>query len=584
VVEPQSRPLELRSLKIAGAKTIPAKEVKGELSLEVPSRWSWKKPPIFKPEELESDLERLRLFYHQQGFYHAHIEAKTHLEDRQARVEIHIQEGPWVKVTKIEFTGAEIPPQALTTIKEISPLKTGKRFTESNYEGLKRLYLSYFLDHGYPFAKIEGKVHLDQVTNTAEIFLTLKPGRRCTFGQVTLKGERKTPEHVIRRKLTFKKGDLYSLKEIFESQRRLYGLDLFQNVTFTPEKVPPGERRIPLVLEVQEKKQRSLRIGLGYGSEDRFRARVGIRWRNLGGGARFVDLDAKYSYLEAKLTATLQNPQIFTSRFDLVLQTGLLRQNYPGFEDRAFFTQERLERDLPWKWRLAVGHALEFDRPFNIPEETLLLLRDTGPGVTYRASMALLRLRQDTTNDIIDPSRGGIISLSGEVAPDFLGSSLQFARGVAEVRRYQGLWATGVIMAGRLKFGIIEPIETTAEIPIFRRFFSGGATSVRGYRLDYLGPRTPDGTPIGGNALVEGSVEARIPLYKEFRGVAFVDFGNVFLQPRDIDLGQIKYASGFGLRYQTPVGPLGVDVGFPLNPINPKDDTYQIYFTIGQVF
>jgi outer membrane translocation and assembly module TamA len=171
------------------------------------------------------------------------------------------------------------------------------------------------------------------------------------------------------------------------------------------------------------------------------------------------------------------------------------------------------------------------------------------------------------------------------VAPTFFGSQIQFVRTVVDLRRYQALGDTDYILAGRLKFGVIEPIQGTQEIPIFRRFFAGGYNSVRGYRLDYLGPRTYGGNPLGGESVIEGSVEARIPIYKEFRAVAFLDFGNVFLKVKDTDVGQLKYSSGFGLRYHTPVGPIGFDFGFPLNPINRKqDDKYQVHFTIGQAF
>jgi outer membrane translocation and assembly module TamA len=172
----------------------------------------------------------------------------------------------------------------------------------------------------------------------------------------------------------------------------------------------------------------------------------------------------------------------------------------------------------------------------------------------------------------------------GEVAPDFLGSNLQFVRTTLEARRYQGLGQKNFVLAGRLRVGLMEPIQATTDIPIYRRFFSGGYNSVRGYRLDYLGPRDISGSPIGGNALLEGSLEARLPLYKDFRAVAFLDFGNVYLNIKNIDLGQVKYCSGLGLRYATPIGPIGVDVGLPLNPIDPHKDKYQFYFSIGQSF
>jgi outer membrane translocation and assembly module TamA len=297
-----------------------------------------------------------------------------------------------------------------------------------------------------------------------------------------------------------------------------------------------------------------------------------------------LDLDTKYSRLEYRVEGTFLNPQIWTTYNDLVIQTGVIRRYLPGFTDRAWFTQVRLERDLFWNFRGFLGHGLEFARPFNIPEETLIIT-ETQAGKLYRASMAMGGLRRDTTDNPIDPHRGGILSLTGEGAPDFLGSDLQFVRGVVDVRRYHSLFWKDFILAGRLKFGIIEPIQETEEIPVFRRFFAGGYNSVRGYRLDYLGPRNAAGNPIGGTSLLEGSLETRIPLYKEFRAVVFLDFGNVFLKPRDTTVGQLKYSSGFGLRYQTFFGPLGVDFGFPLNRIDPRRDPgYRIHFTIGQAF
>jgi outer membrane protein assembly factor BamA len=355
-------------------------------------------------------------------------------------------------------------------------------------------------------------------------------------------------------------------------------------VALIPEEVPERERHIPIVVEVQEKKKRSLKTGLGYGDEDEFRARLGLRFRNFLGGGRVVDLDTKFSRLEYRVEGTFFNPLLWGSNNDFVYQTGWIRRYLPGFTDKAYFSQVRLERDLPWRIRGYVGYGLEFTRPFNISEETLALLSETQTGKLYRASMALLGLRRETMDNVIDPHRGGLLSLGQEFAPDFLGSQIQFLRTIAEIRRYQSLGDTDYILAGRLKFGVIEPIQATGEIPIFRRFFAGGYNSVRGYRLDYLGPRNAAGSPLGGNALVEGSLEARVPVYKELRAVAFLDFGNVYLNARDVDVGQLKYSSGVGLRYHTFIGPIGVDLGFPLNPIDPGKDRYRVHFTIGQAF
>jgi outer membrane protein insertion porin family len=585
--EPQAVPEApvLVSLRIIGAKTIPAKKLKEELTIPLPSWLPWKKPPVFKKDELESDLQRLKDYYQSEGFYHAQIEAKIQTEDHQVRVELHVKEGPFVRIIQIKVKEIPAtPPVALSSLRGKWPLKENERFTVESYEALKRLYLDYLLNHGYPRARVEGQVRLDDAKNTARIEITVIPGSLSYFGAIKIRGNRETPEYLIRRQLTFKPGGVFSFEEIYNSQRKLYGLDLFQSVTISPLENQEKEHRIPMEVVLQEKKKRSIKLGLGYGDEDKFRAMLGLRFRNLGGGGRTLELNGKHSSIEDKVVSTFTNPQLWASRNDYILQGGYIRRYLPGFTDKSTFVQERLERNLPWKIRGFVGHSLEFARPFNVPEETLLILNQTTTGKLYRASMLLLGLRRDTTDNPVDPHRGSLLTWTQELAPNFLGSNLQFLRNIVEGRRYQAIGSSDCVLAGRLKFGFIQPIQSTQQIPIFRLFFAGGNDSNRGYRFDYLGPRTASGLPIGGEALMEGSLELRIPVYKEFRTVVFTDFGNVFLKTTNFDLGQLKYASGLELRYMTPIGPLGVGVGVPWNPINSHKDNYRVFFTIGQAF
>ncbi|MBW1952004.1 MAG: BamA/TamA family outer membrane protein [Deltaproteobacteria bacterium] len=579
--------LTIRSFKIFGARTVTAKAVWEEMMTPRPSFWPWKKPPTYDPEELKLDLERIQALYRREGFYHTRIvpEVKK-LPDNQVEIRLNITEGVWVRVDKVNLSvAAAAEPINLTPILQETSIKPGQRFTESGYEDLKKQIMDYLLDNGYPKARVEGEVAVYPERNLAKVNVQAWPGLLCRFGAIKITGEDlETPETLIRRCLTFHPGEIFSLEKIYDSQSKLYALDLFQSVMVTPEKVPPGQTEIPITVTLKEKKKRSLKLGAGYGSEDEFRGRAILRFRNLAGGGRLLDLYTKYSRLETRMEGSFYNPLFLCTFADLNINGGVLRRYLPGFTDRSFYSREVLEREFPWKIKGYIGHGLEFSRPFNIPIESLELLTETEPGKTYQSSMLLWGLSRDSTDNPADPQRGGLMTLSGEYAPDFLGSRLQFIHSLMEVRHYQNLGRKNLVLAGRVKFGLINPIQETAEIPIVRRFFSGGMGSVRGYRLDYLGPRNPAGDPLGGNSLLEGGLEFRFPIFKELRGVAFMDCGNVFLEVDDTDLGQLKYGAGFGLRYQTPVGPVGLDVAFPLNPIDRERDDYQIYFTIGQAF
>jgi outer membrane protein assembly complex protein YaeT len=581
--------LTLHKFRIVGAETVSLKDIKKELSIKLPSFWPpWAKAPPFRLQDLEYDVERLKKYYCRQGFYHTEIKPEiSYVTGGKVDVTLKIHEGPWVKVTAINVEVAG--PIDLSELQKKWPLKPGDRFAEKPYDDIKNLYLNYLPNHGYPRVKVRGRVYLNKDTNTARIILTVNPGPLSYFGPVRIKNEEKleTPAAAILEKLTFESGQLFNQEELFNTQRKLYGTDLFRSVVLTPEQVPPQESTIPIVVELEEKKKRSLKLGLGYGDEEKIRGRLGLRFRNLLGGGRLLDLDARYSSLGYLFSESFSNPVVFNTHFDFVQQAGARRRDLPGFNDRAFYTQARLERDVPWDLRVYFGHGLEFARPFNIPVETLLRLQDTQPEKMYRASFAILGLRQDTTDSHIEPRRGGIFNLANQFAPTFLGSGLQFVQTVLDWRRYHTIGDSNFVLAGRVRFGLIQPIQSTTTIPISRLFFSGGATSVRGYKLDYLGPRNISGNPIGGESVLEFSLEGRFPLpiYQKIGGVVFIDAGNVFPRIHNLDLGQLKYSPGVGLRYLSPIGAIGVDIAFPTNRINYQQDSpYQIHFTVGYGF
>jgi len=582
---PEEPPVTLKSLKFVGNNLVSTKALKKEMSLELPSIWPWKKLPPFKKGDLERDVGRLKDYYRGQGFFHTRIKTRLRTDEkRQVAVEIQIDEGPWVQVTQINLqVAAGEQPVDLRQLDDQRPLQVGARLIADAYENLKRLYLNHLLNHGYPHAVVAGKVYVDEKQNTAKIDLHVTPGVFSHFGPVKISGNQETPDYLILRQLTFKKGDDFNFNEIYASQRNLYQLDLFNSVAVTPEKVPATERIIPVAVKVEEKKKRAVKFGIGYGDEDKLRLRGALLLRNVGGGGRTFNLEGKYSSIDSHFTSTFTNPQLWGSYFDFIVTGGGLYLQYPNFNDTAIFAQARLERKLPWKFRGLCGYLLQQDRPTDIPYSTELAFSEPQER-RFRTSMAFAGLNQDTTDNELYPSQGGALSARGESSLDFLGADLQFLRTILEARRYVNLWEKKLIMAGRLKVGLMGPIEETREIPLVRRFFCGGYNSVRGYRLYYLGPRDSDGQPVGGDALMEGSSELRFPIYKELRGVVFLDFGNVYPKIDNLDPGQLKYAAGAGLRYRTPIGPVGLDLGIPLNPIDPGSDKIQIHFTIGQAF
>jgi outer membrane protein assembly factor BamA len=241
-------PLYLKSLRILGNSIITEKVVKKQLTIPLPSIWPWKKLPPFKESELEFNVEQLKAFYRQQGFYHTEIITKIHQDAlRQVDVTIIIDEGPWIKTNsiKVEEVGSE-PALNLGPFIAEWPLNIGDRFNDTDYEKLKSLYLNYLFNHGYPRGEVTGKVYLDDKLNVADVVLSIDPGPRSYFGKTTVANRPETPDYIILRKMAYKEGELFDVRKIYQSQKNLYKLDLFSGVAVTPQDVPPTASNIPV--------------------------------------------------------------------------------------------------------------------------------------------------------------------------------------------------------------------------------------------------------------------------------------------------------------------------------------------------
>jgi outer membrane protein assembly factor BamA len=188
----------------------------------------------------------------------------------------------------------------------------------------------------------------------------------------------------------------------------------------------------------------------------------------------------------------------------------------------------------------------------------------------------------NTTDSPFYPTKGQILSLTVEQAGVIWGGAYRFLKITGEAKKYYQLgWDT--VFASRLKFGLGDAIGADDRYPLFERFYAGGEKSVRGYGRRRLGPLSDSDDPLGGLSLLEGSLELRRPIWRELGGAVFIDFGQVARQPFDSRIFNLNFSAGFGLSYNTPVGPIRFDVGFPFQK-PPNDRPWQIHFSIGAYF
>jgi outer membrane protein insertion porin family len=322
------------------------------------------------------------------------------------------------------------------------------------------------------------------------------------------------------------------------------------------------------------------------------RGLVQITNTNLFGKLYTGSAQLRASQNELLGTISFQNPRPFGRNFPTLVSLFARRLAEKSFRSDRYSALLQTERRLS---SVSIFYlAYNFERisiyDLQIPVEDIE--RSRRAIKLGRITPSYLR---DTRDNISNPTEGTLLLGSFSIAARALGGNEQFVKAVVEHSRYYSLSESRSLVysvSGRI--GLATPLGAAQSLPISERFFAGGARDLRGFGFEEAGPRAPvvdpatgqviDSRPTGGNAVIVINNELRFPVWGRLGGAVFSDTGNVFRRVRDIKLGDITQTLGFGLRLDTPIGPLRVDIGsIVLNkPANAK--SYRVHFSIGQTF
>ena len=601
-----------------GIKAVTANQLKKVLATNPSSKLPWGEKRYFSREQFEADLKRIVAFYHDRGYPDARVssfDVKLSDDQKSVAITLNISEGEPIVAERIELDGFDVlPPMPRRRLDRTLPLKPGQPMDRALILASREAALDQLKNHGYPYAAV--RVTEAPGTSDRHRVLTIgtEPGPLAHHGELGIQGNSSVSDQVIRRQLTFRRGDIFSQDKLLESQRNLYALEVFQfaNVQAVREE---GEKplEIPTRITVTEGKHRKVNFSLGYGSEER--ARVEGDWRhvNFFGGARTAGVHARYSRLDRGVRLNFLQPYFFSRQYSFGLQGQYWHNDEPAFVmnnvgGRATITREigRTRRSAGERrptTTVSFTYANEWE-DYTVSEETLAdpttwddlialgIDPSTGSGRGRRSAISLDGGR-NTTNNVLDARRGYVAALHLEQAGKWLGGDFDFYEINGELRHYLSI-ANRVVVAVRARGGSIDGIGGTPEtvtVPFYKLYFLGGATNLRGWGRFEVSPLSEGGTPLGGKTFANFSAEVRVPIWKNLSGVLFADAGNVWTDPWDFNVNDLRYDIGPGLRYNTPIGPIRVDFGYQLNPIpgllvdgKPETRHYRFHFSIGQAF
>jgi outer membrane protein assembly complex protein YaeT len=601
----ESGDIQIHKLDFQGVQQVNKGELAAALQTKAGSKLPWGHKTYFDRTAFDADLQRIQAFYRDRGFPDARVSSfDVKLNDQQDQVDVvvRISEGQPTIVETITLTGFDVlDARQQQLLKSTLPLLKGKPLDRQNAVASRERALNVFRDNGYPYAEVV-TAQKDLGDSRVEFTLAATPGMLAHFGPIEIDGEKSVGENIIRRELLYKPGDLYRRRDMRNTQRKLYGMELFQfaNVESLEDK-DAQTAEVPTRVVVAEGKPRRLTTGFGYGSEER--ARATLRWDHLNffGGARQAGIEGKWSSLDRGVKMDFTEPYFMTAHLSLSFEGIGWQAVEPVYSLNTVGGRMTLRHQVTPTSFFAFSFNDEFQRStiansgledFTIRNNLIALGLDPRTGSTRGTTASVaFDVNHNTTNNILDANRGYVLIGHVEQAGKWLWGTYNYWEVTGEARQYTRV-ARRFVWANRVHVGSIDPLGgSDSAVPFFKRYFLGGATSIRGWGRYEVSPLSGFGLPIGGLSMFEGSSEVRMPLAGKLGGVAFFDFGNVSNTSMNFGFSNLHYAVGPGLRYLTPVGPARVDVGWQVNPepnlrVNGKPETRQwrIHFSIGQAF
>jgi len=528
---------------------------------------------------VEKDVPVLDRALRSRGYYGAEIKTEMDASADPVRVALSIDTGPAYLLKGVDISPAEgspVPDEPLP-----SPARLGLELNaparSSAILEANRQLLRWFMNRGFPFARTERQeVVIDHEDESVTVHYVVDQGPFARFGPVGISGLQSVDEGFVRNRIPWKKGEIYRAESLEKAEEVLLATGLFGFVDAGPGEKVGADGLIPVELELKERKHRTIKAGASYMTDEGPGVTASWEHRNFFGKGERLHVQTDLTGIAYAGEMEFRKPDFLRMDQSLFYDLRLAEDHPDAFTSRSASSELGVERELGegMNASLALGFRHSRIEQFGT-EETHGLLSLPG------------RFHWDTSNDLLDPVTGGRLSLEAAPFYDFLGDDAGgtpgFFKGYAQYTHYFPLLDNRkAVFAGRIALGGLWG-EERDNVPADLRFYAGGGGSIRGYAYQSVGPLRGD-EPLGGRSLMEISGELRFKVTESIGLVAFLDGGSAFTESVPDFEEDILWGAGLGVRYFTRIGPLRMDVGFPLDRREDLDDAFQVYISIGQAF
>jgi outer membrane protein insertion porin family len=556
----------IRKINFIGNKAYSFARLKEEIATKESTWWRFlSSSDNYDPDRLAYDRELLRRFYLNRGYADFRVVSAVAELTRDREdffVTFTMEEGPTYRFGKIDVT-TQLKALDPKVLKELVTIDEGDLYSADRIDKTIETLTAAAGRQGYAFVDISPKIQRNREKHTISITFEVNEGPRVYVDKINIVGNTRTIDKVIRREFRLAENDAYNAARIERTKTRLKGLQYFEKVEINQE---PGSAadRTNLNVELQEKATGSLNIGLAYSTAEKLLGDVSISDNNFLGRGQIYNIGAQLSSLRRSLNFGYTDPYFLDKNLAGGINIYSTRTNFQSiasYDQSALGTGLSVGFELSEFWRMTLRYVVREDKVFNVPVTASAAIRDAQG--SFLTSLVGYQIAWDRRDDPVKPRDGWLFTLGNDFAG--LGGSVNYIRADATEAFYYPVTdtITGILRAEQ---GYITGIGQNVRIT--DRFFLGG-DNLRGFKLAGVGPRDVDyGDALGGNIFATATAELTFPLGlpAEFgvKGAAFTDFGTLFqtdsVVPNLFDRRSPRAASGVGLNWESPFGPIRVDI------------------------
>ncbi len=582
---------KIKDIRISGNKVFSESTLRDLFDLDTGGWLSfYTKSDRYSRAKLNADLETLKSFYLTRGYLEFRIDSTQVAisPDKQSiTITINVTEGERFVVSSVKLEGNFLGKE--DEFKTLVTIKPGEAYNADLVAGTTKAFTDYFGTFGYAFGRVEAKPEIDRVNNRVAFVLQADPARRAYVRRISIGGNSRTRDEVIRREFRQFESSWYDGDRIKLSRDRVDRLGFFKEVNVETVEVPGTADQVDLNVVVSEKPTGNLLIGAGFSSAEKLSLTFSIKQENIFGSGNYLGLELNTSKFNRQLVVSTTDPYFTAdgiSRTYDVYHRATRPFNDQGGDYQLVTSGAGIRFGVPFSESDTVffGAGLEQTtiRPgTNIPAAYLSYANQFG--FTSQSLPLTIGFARDSRDSALVPSRGRLQRANADFG---VAGDVKYLRGNYQIQQYIPINRQFTFaLNGELGYG--KGLGGNP-FPIFKNFYSGGLGSVRGFEQGTLGPRDVTGAFIGGSKKVTLNAEVSAPFPgagndRTLRLYAFVDAGNAYGDNDPVRLSDMRASTGVGLSWISPVGPLRIAIANPIKK-EPGDRIQKLQFQIGTSF